>query len=62
MEIIRRGELPQERVYEAICSNCKTIFRFEEREAEKVSDQRDGDFLRIKCPVCDDDCCKNYIF
>jgi hypothetical protein len=31
---------------------CDTLFEFQEIEAEKVYDQRDGSYFKIQCPVC----------
>jgi hypothetical protein len=52
MEILHRGTLPEERQYEATCTRCYTKFRFAQHEASMSSDQRDGNALRIDCPVC----------
>lgn len=52
MEIIVRGKLPEEDEYEATCYRCRTVFRFQRVEARYVSDQREGDYLSIACPVC----------
>lgn len=50
MNIIKAGKLPEEKQYQTTCDRCKTIFTFKQKEAEYVSDQRDGDFLKVKCP------------
>lgn len=53
VEIIgRRGTPKTDRKYETRCRECETKFSFQRSEAEYVSDQRDGDALVIKCPVC----------
>ncbi len=52
MKIIHLGSAPENRVHQAICYHCRSTVEFEQREAEHVNDQRDGDFLRIECPVC----------
>ena len=52
MEIINRGKLPSERVYTATCTNCGSVLRFTHAEATHHSDQRDGNFVSVKCPVC----------
>ena len=57
MKIIKKGKLPEKRVYRAHCPHCKTIFSFEKHEAKLEGDQRDGDFLRVKCPLCKNDVC-----
>jgi hypothetical protein len=56
VEIIKRGEIPGERVRECTCNRCQTIFSFKEFEAQYSSDQRDGDALKIACPVCNQPC------
>jgi hypothetical protein len=52
VEIITRGQIPGERVRTCTCQNCKTVFRFKHSEGEYSSDQRDGDAVKINCPVC----------
>jgi hypothetical protein len=52
MKIIKRGVIPECRVYHLYCTNCDTEFEFEQHEAKLTRDQRDGDFLTIQCPVC----------
>lgn len=52
VEIITRGQIPGERVHTCTCQTCKTVFRFKESEGEYSSDQRDGDAVKIACPVC----------
>lgn len=52
MKIIHRGERPEEKVYRATCWRCKTQVEFQRGEARYHSDQRDGDYLSVTCPVC----------
>jgi uncharacterized protein with PIN domain len=52
VEIISRGTPPEEKPHEATCRNCSTQIRFLRREAKYISDQRDGDYLEVTCPVC----------
>lgn len=52
MEIIKRGIDPQEVEYQAACHNCGTEVKFKRKEAEVVPDWRDGNFMRVDCPVC----------
>lgn len=59
MEIIKRGKLPSERTYTTSCGVCKTEFRCSEADAcGRYNDWRDGDYLTIKCPVCNNS--RNY--
>jgi hypothetical protein len=52
VEIISRGVLPSEKTYETTCPNCGTWLRLNRGEDKFTSDNRDGDFLTISCPVC----------
>ena len=52
MEILHKGTPPSARVHEATCNTCKTQIRFKQYEAKYHSDQREGDYLSIGCPVC----------
>jgi len=53
MIIIKRGTIPAERIYEATCRVCNTEVSFLQKEAKINYDQRDGNYLTIKCPVCE---------
>lgn len=59
MKIIQRGVIPEEREYQVACPKCKTIFEFKHAEATYNSDQRDGDYLSICCPLCFHSCTKD---
>ncbi|GGZ22049.1 hypothetical protein GCM10011273_03580 [Asticcacaulis endophyticus] len=52
MEIISRGQHPEKTVHKVTCQNCKTIFEFEQHEANHAFDKRDGNYYEIDCPVC----------
>jgi len=52
MKVIKRGQKPEERIYRATCNNCKSVLEFTAGEAKYNSDQRDGDFSSVDCPVC----------
>lgn len=51
MEILEKGQLPQEREYKATCRICNTKFRFKEKEGQLNHDQRDGDYISVTCPL-----------
>jgi arylamine N-acetyltransferase len=51
VEIIRKGELPQEKWYEYTCQNCHTRFKFRQKEAKLHDDQREGSWWSINCPL-----------
>ena len=53
IEIIHRGELPGDKQRQATCQCCQTVFSFAESDARRVFDQRDGDYLTLPCPVCE---------
>ncbi|MBB0100129.1 hypothetical protein [Ralstonia pickettii] len=52
MKIIERGTLPGEREWKAKCTHCGTHFEFKQREGNFHSDQRDGNYMTVGCPVC----------
>lgn len=52
IEIIQRGMLPADKVYKSTCRECHSTLQFKRGDARYVSDQRDGDALVVKCPVC----------
>ena len=52
MRILRRGTAPAERKYIATCRHCQTQVEFEEREARRGEDQREGIHFAVDCPVC----------
>jgi len=50
--IIKPGIDPATVVIDGRCTHCGCEFTFLPKEAEYQSDQRDGDFYKIKCPTC----------
>lgn len=55
-EIIRRGELPEERKYQGTCARCRSVVRFDHGEVNHSYDQHNGGSLfRAVCPVCGND-------
>ena len=52
MKILEKGIPPEERKHTLTCHVCQTKFEFFEKEATVTYDQRDGNYLRIDCPVC----------
>lgn len=60
MQIIKRGELPENRVYQTVCRHCKTVFQFARSEAKMgVRDPRDGmQLMTVECPLpgCEKEC------
>ncbi len=52
MKIIKQGQLKSAKFYQCKCRECDTEFAFERGEAEYISDFRDGDCLKIACPLC----------
>ena len=52
MKILEKGSLPEESIYRCRCCNCNTLYEFQRKEAVYVPEQRDGDYLTTKCPLC----------
>ncbi|WP_186194456.1 hypothetical protein [Burkholderia gladioli] len=56
MKIIKQGILPQYREWKGKCYFCGTEFECLQNEGEYAIDQRDGDYLRVNCPICEKQC------
>lgn len=52
IKIIKRGQKPENKIYQGECYRCKTVVEFPMGAAKYNSDQREGDFLSVVCPVC----------
>ncbi len=52
MRIIKEGIHPNEIVHQGTCTTCKTEVEFKRSEGEVVYDQRDGDYVKVACPIC----------
>jgi len=50
--ITKQGTPPSKRPYNGTCGYCKTQYKCLQEDGDVIFDQRDGDFLRIKCPSC----------
>lgn len=50
--ILHRGVVPDTIPIEVTCHKCRTVFSFLKTDAVYQADQRDGDYYRIDCPVC----------
>jgi hypothetical protein len=56
VRIIERGQIPNNRLIVTKCKHCQTRFDFRPNEAARIPDQREGDYLKIACPLCKADC------
>lgn len=54
MRIIKQGQKPEDILHTLICHKCKCEFEFKQIEAKMNYDQRDGNFLSIRCPCCNE--------
>lgn len=50
--ILKKGRLPEDKVYEFRCVHCNTEFTAQEKDGVKSSNQMDGVSLVVACPVC----------
>lgn len=58
MKIITKGRTDPETV-RFNCNKCGCVFEAVKMlEAQRVNDQRDGDFWSCRCPQCDKHCTK----
>jgi uncharacterized protein YbaR (Trm112 family) len=51
IEIITRGQLPEEKKFIITCKNCKTVFRCIQGDGRWES-HRNESYFKIQCPVC----------
>lgn len=52
MEILNRGELPEERNWVGTCNQCHSRIRAKQKELEIHHCQREGSWGTANCPVC----------
>jgi hypothetical protein len=52
MNIIERGELPNDHVMHGRCGNCKTLIECRRSEATALADRNEPPTPAITCPVC----------
>ena len=52
MKIIKQGIPPGEQPFKGTCVQCGTVIEFKRSEGKVTFDMRDGDFISIKCPIC----------
>jgi RNase P subunit RPR2 len=51
VEILRRGVVPSEKIYDVKCRACDSLLRFKESEGMR-SFHRNESYLSVLCPVC----------
>ena len=52
MQVVKKGQIPEEREFEATCHRCKSVLCFRQAEGKVTHDQREGSFVTVACPVC----------
>jgi len=52
IEILTKGTPKSEIKYELRCHDCGTVFTCQKIDMQFHSDQRDGDYTTINCPIC----------
>lgn len=52
IKITKQGKKPELKEYVGTCRNCKTEVEFQQQDGTVTHDQRDGDFITVTCPVC----------
>jgi hypothetical protein len=53
IEVVSVGnKQPENRIYRRSCGNCGSLLQFKSGDGRFVCDQRDGNAIVIKCPVC----------
>ncbi len=56
IKILKQGQLPEEITYKFVCRACLTEFTAQRKDGKLHSDQRDGQWLEVKCPLCGYSC------
>lgn len=51
MKIIKIGTVPQDKIYQSTCNQCKTEFEFKQSEGRMTNDRNEM-VLLVECPVC----------
>ena len=54
MKVLSRGVIPKEKDIQMSCLRCDSEFEFKQSDPEVTIhyDQRDGNSMQFKCPVC----------
>ncbi len=53
MNIISRGQKPDDKIWRGTCHSCKSVIEARQAELHIYNDQRNGSFGEAKCPVCE---------
>lgn len=56
VKIVKRGELPEKKIYSTLCRNCKTEFTFAREDAKQRTAEYNSTELVIDCPLCKQQC------
>ena len=59
MKIIKRGNVPKETVYRAICCDCTSLLEFGTSDLKVAGSQYNERIYSFVCPVCGE---KKYIY
>ena len=57
IEVIKEGRRKEEVRIEFTCNHCHARLRAAMKDGQYTSDQRDGDYVRFVCPMCDGNVC-----
>lgn len=52
MKVIKRGELPQDKIHRETCDRCKSELEFKHSEVLWDPDPREAGQWYVLCPVC----------
>lgn len=56
IKILKQGRLPEEVTYKFGCHHCQTEFTAQAKDGKVGSDQREGTWLEVACPLCHHKC------
>lgn len=52
IKVTHRGTKPADRPYRGTCTACRTSIECVQADGQMSYDRRDGDALKVPCPVC----------
>lgn len=56
LDIIKRGEPPEDRPFQAVCGNCGAVVQFRKHEIE-VNNSTSAPSISVTCPSCNKPLC-----
>jgi endogenous inhibitor of DNA gyrase (YacG/DUF329 family) len=52
VDILERGEVPEDKVFTVTCSYCKSVLKMRQDEVRSTESKGGGVTLHVDCPIC----------